>query len=86
VWLGNDDNSPTKEVTGGSLPAQIWRDVMEPAHRGLKWLPLPGDAPSTQVAVGTQATSVDQAETPKGLFEMLFGKSKPTQNQSNGLY
>ena len=27
VWLGNDDNSPTKKVTGGSVPAAIWKDV-----------------------------------------------------------
>lgn len=32
VWLGNDDNSPMKAVTGGSLPARIWRDVMMAAH------------------------------------------------------
>ena len=28
VWLGNDDNSSMKRVTGGSHPAQIWRKVM----------------------------------------------------------
>ena len=28
VWLGNDDNSPMRRITGGNLPAQIWRDVM----------------------------------------------------------
>ena len=28
VWLGNDDNSPMKKVTGGSYPAQIWKEVM----------------------------------------------------------
>jgi membrane peptidoglycan carboxypeptidase len=26
VWVGNDDNSPMNEVTGGGLPAQIWSD------------------------------------------------------------
>lgn len=26
VWLGNDDHSPTNGVTGGGLPAEIWRD------------------------------------------------------------
>ena len=26
VWVGNDDHSPMKGVTGGGLPAQIWRD------------------------------------------------------------
>lgn len=42
VWVGNDDNSPTKRVTGGSLPAQIWRDVMAVAHKRLKKIKLPG--------------------------------------------
>lgn len=32
VWLGNDDNSPMKNVTGGSYPASIWREVMSQAH------------------------------------------------------
>ncbi len=28
AWVGNDDNSSMKSVTGGSLPAGIWKDVM----------------------------------------------------------
>lgn len=32
VWLGNDDNSPMKGITGGSYPASIWREVMSQAH------------------------------------------------------
>lgn len=28
VWMGNDDNTPMKNVTGGSFPAGVWRDVM----------------------------------------------------------
>src|SRR5207247_10159161 len=28
VWVGNDDNSPTKRVTGGDLPARIWHDFV----------------------------------------------------------
>lgn len=45
VWMGNDDNSPTKNVTGGSLPALVWRDIMEPAHAGLIPAALPGSGP-----------------------------------------
>ena len=30
VWVGNDDFTPTKRVTGGSLPAQIWSGFMRP--------------------------------------------------------
>ncbi len=28
VWMGNDDNTPLRKVTGGSLPADIWREVI----------------------------------------------------------
>ncbi|WP_233248044.1 transglycosylase domain-containing protein [Caulobacter sp. D5] len=33
VWVGNDDHSPMNGVTGGGLPAQIWRDFV---GQGLK--------------------------------------------------
>lgn len=29
VWLGNDDNSPMKGVSGANLPADIWKKVMQ---------------------------------------------------------
>ena len=61
VWLGNDDNTPTKQVTGGSLPAMIWRDVMEPAHKGLNWVPLPGQPEQQQQPdANAVAMGVDQ--------------------------
>lgn len=28
IWVGNDDNSPMKGVTGGNLPIKIWHDFM----------------------------------------------------------
>ncbi len=28
VWVGNDDNSKMGELTGGTVPAKIWKDVM----------------------------------------------------------
>jgi penicillin-binding protein 1A len=27
VWLGNDDNSPTNKMLGGTLPAQIFKVI-----------------------------------------------------------
>ncbi|MXP65241.1 hypothetical protein E0493_17995 [Roseomonas sp. M0104] len=33
VWLGNGDNEPMRGVSGGGLPAQIWRAVMMDAAR-----------------------------------------------------
>jgi penicillin-binding protein 1A len=44
VWLGNDDGSPTKHVTGGSLPVEIWSRVMRAAHQGIPVAALPGTA------------------------------------------
>jgi penicillin-binding protein 1A len=35
AWVGNDDSSPTRGVTGGTLPAYIWRDTMLAAEQGL---------------------------------------------------
>jgi penicillin-binding protein 1A len=31
VWVGNDDRSPMDEVTGGSLPAQMWKSFVTQA-------------------------------------------------------
>ena len=42
IWFGNDDNSPTKNITGGSLPAQAWNDFMAAAHEGVPIANLPG--------------------------------------------
>ena len=33
VWVGNDDSAPMKGVTGGGLPAQIWRSFMRGAMK-----------------------------------------------------
>jgi penicillin-binding protein 1A len=32
AWVGNDDNTSMKKVTGGSLPARIFRDTITVAH------------------------------------------------------
>lgn len=44
IWFGNDDNSPTKKLTGGSLPAKVWGQYMKAAHQGLPSKLLPGDS------------------------------------------
>jgi penicillin-binding protein 1A len=49
VWVGNDSGQPMNHVTGGALPARIWHDVMEAAHRERTPMPLPG-ARSNQTA------------------------------------
>lgn len=41
VWMGYDDNTPLTGVTGGGIPAEIWREVMIRVHEGLPARPLP---------------------------------------------
>ncbi len=45
VWFGNDDSSETANMTGGSLPAMTWKEIMQFAHQGLELKPIPGVAP-----------------------------------------
>lgn len=54
VWVGNDDFSPMDHVTGGGLPAKIWKSFMLAAHQDLPKLPLKGAYPA--------ATYVDDGE------------------------
>ena len=51
VWMGYDDNTPLKDVTGGGLPAEIWQAVMTEIHQGLPALPLGVIAPNAAGSV-----------------------------------
>ena len=42
VWLGNDDSSPTRKVSGGNLPVEIWSRFMKEALTGTPVAALPG--------------------------------------------
>jgi len=42
VWLGNDDGTLTKRVSGGNLPSEIWHNFMKVALKDKQPVPLPG--------------------------------------------
>jgi penicillin-binding protein 1A len=46
VWFGNDDYQPLNRMTGGSLPAMTWHEVMAYAHQGIELKNIPGVAPN----------------------------------------
>ncbi len=48
VWVGNDNNTPMKHVTGGSLPAAIWHNFMVEALKGKTVLSIPNSASSLE--------------------------------------
>ena len=55
VWVGRDDAKPMRKVTGGSVPAEIWKDVMSVAVRRIPVTPIPfGLAPVVPVMVPPQ--------------------------------
>lgn len=74
VWVGNDDNSPMKAVTGGGLPARIWADFMLEAHVGQPVRPLLADA-GIYSAAAEHLPSSEPGPKPKkkGLLQRLFG-------------
>ncbi|MBN4056030.1 hypothetical protein JYT95_01740, partial [bacterium AH-315-J23] len=45
VWMGNDNNTPMKKITGGLLPVDAWKMYMLEAHKGKKRRPLKAPAP-----------------------------------------
>jgi len=54
VWVGNDDNTPMDKVTGGVIPAEIWRRFMIRAHtnlpvRNFDWLASDPTSPVGEV-------------------------------------
>jgi penicillin-binding protein 1A len=81
IWVGNDDGTPMKKVTGGSLPAGIWRDIMDPATANRPVETLPGDtAPPDGNAIAsflsglTLASRDEPADQTSGSFwQRLFG-------------
>jgi penicillin-binding protein 1A len=58
VWYGNDDYSPTNRMTGGSLPAQTWHDIMVAAHQGIEIKELPGVGAGAKLPAAAAASTV----------------------------
>ncbi|UOA28565.1 PBP1A family penicillin-binding protein [Pseudosulfitobacter sp. DSM 107133] len=70
VWMGYDDNTPLTGVTGGGLPAEIWREVMVRVHEGVPEVPLPMDAPRRPEHVVDEP--VAQPRTTEGIINNLL--------------
>jgi len=58
VWVGNDDNSPLNGVTGGGLPARIWKDFM----RGALTLPAPRPTPAPDPEGPVRPLDIEQGQ------------------------
>ena len=89
IWLGNDDNTPTKHAVGGGVPVEIWSRFMRAAHAGVApaalpgvgdngWfsVPAPAPAPVPPAEVSTQPPnrSNDSGGLDFWLLDKLFGR------------
>jgi penicillin-binding protein 1A len=57
VWFGNDDHSTMNNMTGGTLPAMTWQEVMTVAHQNLEIRPIPGLEPEGARVASTSGRS-----------------------------
>jgi penicillin-binding protein 1A len=67
VWLGNDDNSPTKKATGGGLPVEVWSRFMRSALQGVPVASLPNSQVGWAMSNLMQASSQISPPSPQSL-------------------
>jgi penicillin-binding protein 1A len=89
IWLGNDDNTPTKHAVGGGVPVEIWSRFMRTALSREAPAPLPGlsepgwfgapfgapaPAPPAPVAEQPSARQDSGGGLDNWLLDKLFGR------------
>ena len=94
VWVGNDDNTPMHKVSGGGLPAQIWRGFMTDALRGTEPRELPTARgglqrllsdllnPQETPAIAPAAAANDNGNEPSIWDRILRQFGRPQQNNA----
>ena len=71
VWFGNDDDSPMKNITGGTAPAILWSDFMKKAHLG---------KPAEQLT--TSSDNINRIKN-RDKIDKLIKKSKELDRKKN---
>ncbi len=78
VWFGNDNDSPMENVTGGTAPANLWKNFMVQAHDNLPPRNLKKSYVSSK-SIDTQRKRIDEIieksrklEKRKNVFEKIL--------------
>ena len=74
VWIGNDDNSPTRGVTGGDLPARIWNEFVSQSAAGS------GEARSRFLARPTALAAFEAGDAKRALSASVIRGVPVVQN------
>jgi penicillin-binding protein 1A len=70
VWFGNDDYSTMHQMTGGSLPAMTWHEIVAYAHQGVELKPIPGLGGSSGRSVIAEGRK-ESGDAPAGRLSVL---------------
>jgi penicillin-binding protein 1A len=74
VWIGNDNNTPMRKATGGTLPARIFHAFMTEAEEGMPVRALGGnDLVAAADPATDQAPEDDKPDALEKLLNGLFG-------------
>ena len=73
VWVGNDDGGAMDKVTGGDLPAEIWRRFMLVAHQ---------DLPPREFFTAGPSPAAARAAFYRGLAEDFAAAAQPTASDA----
>lgn len=78
VWVGNDDNKPMRRITGGTIPASVWREFMSNAMQGQPVKAIPNSAASSDGMLpwlkrSDSSDANGDTDTEKTLQEAPFG-------------
>ena len=79
VWVGNDDNTPMRRVTGGMIPARIWSAFMKVALEGLPAEDWPKPELVVTVTVCGSSGLLATAACPNPRPEVFIRGTEPTE-------
>jgi penicillin-binding protein 1A len=74
IWFGNDDYTVMHQMTGGSLPAMTWHEIMAYAHQGIELKPIPGLGPQAPSARPVVAEGKKDGDAPASRPASLLTK------------
>lgn len=89
VWVGKDDNTPMRKVTGGAAPAEIWKAFMTTAlpRVGAQAIPQGPNAPQPTPAdepLGDLLNRAGEEAPPAPTPETPPGPDDPAQQDTGG--
>ncbi|MFT5170402.1 MAG: penicillin-binding protein 1A [Candidatus Marinamargulisbacteria bacterium] len=84
AWVGNDDNTPTYKITGGWVPAQMWRELMKHALKDIspQAFPRPRGLVQKKVNWKTQMLANRFSPEDKVTIEKYWKGSEPKEEQA----